>query len=156
MRMLKETSQKMSRRDTIAFLDVLAAEGFPGSIGPVGYCMGGGRALAAAAIHADRVKAAASIHGGDLATDAPDSPHLLAGQIKGRVYVGVAEMDSYFPPEQSGRLALALRTAGVDYIIETYAGMYHCWTMSDFSIYNEAGAERHWNRLLTFFGEALV
>ncbi|HLZ64766.1 MAG TPA: dienelactone hydrolase family protein [Aliidongia sp.] len=156
MRMLGATTQEMSRRDTGAFIDFLAAEGFADSIGAVGYCMGGSRALAAAASHADRVKAAASFHGGDLASDAPDSPHLLASRIKGRVYVGVAETDSYFPPEQSGRLALALRSAGVDHIIETYAGTHHGWTMSDFGIYDEAGAERHWKRLLTFFDETLT
>ena len=50
----------------------------PGPVGTLGYCMGGGYALLAAGTFPDRVAAAASFHGGSLATDRPDSPHLLA------------------------------------------------------------------------------
>jgi carboxymethylenebutenolidase len=155
MKMVGETSQAMTREDTAAFLDTLAAEGATTPIGVVGYCMGGGRALTAAASYPDRIKAAASFHGGNLAGDKEDSPHLLANQIEGRVYVGVAEVDNSFPPLQSGRLAEALRTAGVDHIIENYVGMAHGWTVPDHSVFNAVGAERHWKRLLTLFSETL-
>ena len=117
--------------------------------------MGGGRALNAAAAHPDRIAAAASIHGGNLASDAADSPRANASHIKARVYVGTAGVDRSFPPEQSARLAEALRTAEVDHIIENYVGMQHGWAVPDHSVYDEAGAERHWKRLTTFFGETL-
>ena len=117
--------------------------------------MGGGRALNAAAAYPDRIVAAASIHGGNLASDAPDSPHANAASIKARVYVGTAGVDRSFPPEQSARLAEALRTAEIDHIIENYVGMQHGWAVPDHSVYDEAGAERHWKRLTTFFGETL-
>ncbi|KGM35151.1 dienelactone hydrolase family protein [Inquilinus limosus] len=156
MTMLRETSQEMTRRDTAAFIDALDAEKVAGPIGAVGYCMGGARALTAAAAYADRIGAAASFHGGGLASEAADSPHLLAEKIKGRVYVGVAGVDNSFPPEQSARLAEALRRAEVDHIIENYVGMAHGWAVPDHSVYNETGAERHWKRLLTFFAEALA
>jgi len=156
MTMLRETSQEMTKRDTAAFLAALDAETVEGPIGVVGYCMGGGRALTAAAAYPDRIGAAASFHGGNLASDAPDSPHLLADRIKGRVYVGCAGVDTSFPPEQSARLAEALRRAEVDHIIENYVGMAHGWAVPDHTVYDEAGAERHWTRLLTFFAEALA
>ena len=89
--------------------------------------MGGGRALNAAAAFGERVAAAASFHGGNLASDAPDSPHRQRRQIKARVYVGVAGVDRSFPPEQSARLAEALRTAEIDHMIENYVGMQHGW-----------------------------
>jgi carboxymethylenebutenolidase len=155
MGMLKATTQEMTKRDTQAFLQVLGNSGASGPIGTVGYCMGGARALTAAAAYPDRVVAAASFHGGQLAGDAPDSPHRLAGQIRARVYVGSAGEDNSFPPEQSGRLAQALREGGVDYIIENYVGMAHGWAVPDHHVYNEQGAERHWKRLLTFFEETL-
>ncbi|MET0430622.1 MAG: dienelactone hydrolase family protein [Microvirga sp.] len=155
LHMLRTTTQEMTRRDTGAFLDTLAAEGVTGPIGAVGYCMGGGRALTAAATYADRIAAAASFHGGHLASDAPDSPHRQAASIKGRVYVGVAGVDGSFPPEQSARLAEALRSAEIDHVIENYAGKGHGWTVPDLGAYDEAGAERHWKRLLEFFGETL-
>jgi carboxymethylenebutenolidase len=157
MTMLRGTTQAMTRQDTAAFLDVLDAEKVSGPIGAVGYCMGGGRALTAAATYPERIAAAASFHGGNLASDSDDSPHRLAGQIKARVYVGTAGVDGSFPPEQSARLAEALRIAGVDHMIENYVGMQHGWTVPDRDgVYDETGAERHWKRLLTLFEETLV
>ena len=43
----------------------------------------------------------------------------------------------------------------IENIIENYVGMQHGWTVPDHGIYDEAGAERHWKRLTTFFGETL-
>jgi len=155
MALISGTTQEMTWRDTASFLDALVANGVDGPIGTVGYCMGGGRALNAAAAHPGRIAAAASIHGGNLAADSPDSPHARASDIKARVYVGTAGVDRSFPPEQSARLAEALRSAQIDHIIENYVGMQHGWAVPDHSVYNEAGAERHWKRLTTFFGETL-
>ncbi|TGQ69431.1 dienelactone hydrolase family protein [Mesorhizobium sp. M00.F.Ca.ET.186.01.1.1] len=150
------TTQEMTIGDTSAFLRALVAEGVTGPIGVVGYCMGGARALNAAATYPDRIKAAASFHGGNLARDAADSPHRKAASIKARVYVGMAGIDRSFPPEQSTRLAEALRTAEVDHVLENYAGMAHGWCVPDHSVYDEAGAERHWKRLTTLFAETLT
>jgi carboxymethylenebutenolidase len=155
LKIMHGTTQEMTKQDTAAFLDTLTAEGVAGRVGAVGYCMGGARALTALASHPDRIAAAASFHGGNLASDADDSPHRLAGQIKGRVYVGAAGVDNSFPPEQSTRLEEAFRTAQVDHIIENYIGMAHGWTVPDHNVYDEAGAARHWKRLLTFFEETL-
>lgn len=154
-RMMAETTQAMTQADTGAFLDALAAHGAAGPAGTVGYCMGGARALNAAAAHPDRIAAAASIHGGNLASDAPDSPHRQAEKIKARVYVGCAGVDKSFSPEQSARLAQALREAEIDHAIENYVGVEHGWAVPDHRVYDEAGAERHWARLKTFFGETL-
>lgn len=142
--------------DTAAYLDAFDAAGVTGPVGTVGYCMGGAYALTAAAAHADRVVAAASLHGGGLASEAEDSPHLRANEIRGRVYVGTAEEDRSFPPEQSARLAQALREAGVDHVIENYRGCSHGWCVPDHGVYDRAGAERHWQRMAVFFGETLV
>ena len=142
-------------RDSGAFLDALAKHGATGPVGAVGYCMGGARALNAAAAYPDRIRAAASFHGGNLAGDNADSPHRRAAEVKAKVYVGTAGVDRSFPPEQSARLAEALRVAEVDYVIENYVGMGHGWCVPDHSVYDDKGAERHWKRLETFFGEAL-
>jgi carboxymethylenebutenolidase len=155
MGMVRGTTQEMTRRDSAAFLAALADAGATGKIGVVGYCMGGGRAIAAAAAYPDRIAAAASFHGGNLAGDAPDSPHRQVATIKGRVYVGSAGVDNSFPPEQSARLAEALRSAEIDHIIENYVGMAHGWAVPDHGVYDARGAERHWKRLITLFEETL-
>src|SRR5690606_30930840 len=117
--------------------------------------MGGGRAINSAAAYPDRLAAAASFHDGNLAGDVDDSPHRSAGRIRGRVYVGVAGVDRSFSPEQSARLAQALREAEVDHLIENYVGKAHGWAVPDHGVYDEAGAERHWKRLITLFSETL-
>jgi carboxymethylenebutenolidase len=154
-KMIAGTTQEMTIRDSEAFLDALSANGATGPVGAVGYCMGGGRALNAAATYPDRIVAAASFHGGNLASDAPDSPANRAGAIKARVYVGCAGVDNSFPPEQSARLAGALRTAEVDHVIENYVGVKHGWCVPDHGVYDEKAAERHWKRLTEFFAETL-
>lgn len=154
--LLSGTTQAMTQADTGAFLDAMAAGGVSGPIGAVGYCMGGARALNAAAAYPERIRAAASFHGSNLASDAKDSPYHNAARIKARVYVGSAGIDKSFPPEQSARLAEALRAAEVDHMIENYVGMAHGWCVPDHGVYDEAGAERHWKRLTGFFAETLV
>ena len=155
LQLIRDTTQDMTRRDGRAFLATLDNAGATGPVGVVGYCMGGSRALHAAAAFPDRIRAAASFHGGGLASDAPDSPHTVATDIKARVYVGCAGVDGSFPPEQSARLAESLRRAEVDYAIENYTGMNHGWTIPDHSAFDAVGAERHWKRVLTWFGETL-
>jgi carboxymethylenebutenolidase len=138
--------------DTQAFLDHLAAqpEVKPGGIGTTGYCMGGMMSLTAAGTYPDRIVATASYHGGRLATDAPDSPHLLAPKIKSRVYIAGAIDDQSFPDDMKARLEDALTKAGVDHTIETYQAK-HGWVFRDTPVYDAAANERHWRSLLTLF-----
>jgi len=123
----------------------------PGAIGTVGYCMGGGYALRAAGVFPTRVAAAASFHGGSLATDRPDSPHQLAADMRARLYVGVAGIDPGFTEEQRQRLDAALRAAGVRYEIEVYEGAQHGFAVHNHRVYDGAASERHWERLLGLF-----
>src|SRR6202163_3636953 len=142
--------------DTRAFLDYLAAQHDvkPGGIGTTGYCMGGLMSLTAAGTYPDRIVAMASYHGGRLATDAPDSPHLLAPKIKARVYVAGAIEDPSFPDDMKARLEEALTNAGVDHEIETYQAK-HGWVFRDTPVYDAAAAERHWRTMLALFDAKL-
>ena len=149
------TTQAMTQADTAAFIEALTSQGVSGPIGTAGYCMGGARAINAAAAYPQRIAAAASFHGGNLANDAPDSPQKNAAKIKARVYVGCAGVDGSFPPDQSAKLAEAFRTAEIDHAIENYVGMAHGWCVPDHNAYDEKGAERHFARLKTLFAETL-
>jgi carboxymethylenebutenolidase len=142
--------------DTGAFLDYLAAQPDvqPGGIGTTGYCMGGLMSLTAAGTYPDRILATASYHGGRLATDAPDSPHLLAPKIKSRVYIAGAIEDQSFPDAMKERLEQALTAAGVDHKIETYQAR-HGWVLRDTPVYDAAACERHWQTLLSLFAATL-
>jgi carboxymethylenebutenolidase len=142
--------------DTGAFLDYLAAEpdAKAARIGTTGYCMGGLMSLTAAGTYPDRIVAAASYHGGRLATDAPDSPHRLAPNMKARVYVAAAIEDASFPDDMKDRLGHALTSAGVDHCIETYPAK-HGWVFRDTPVYDAAAGERHWQTMLALFNEVL-
>jgi carboxymethylenebutenolidase len=142
--------------DTKYYLDYLGGQRDvkKGGIGTTGYCMGGLMSLTAAGTYPDRVVAAASYHGGRLATDAPDSPHRLAPKMKARVYVAGAIEDQSFPDDMKARLEQALTDAGVDHTIETYPAR-HGWVLRDTPVYDAAAAERHWTTLLALFGAML-
>ncbi len=147
---MASTDVERSTRDTGAFLDWLAKQPAvkPGPVGVTGYCMGAGHALRAAGNFPDRVAAVGGFHGSRLATDAPDSPHLLAPKIKAKVYIAGGDEDAGFPPEQAERLAKALTDAGVENEVTIYPGARHGYAPPDMPVYNREASERHWTELL--------
>ncbi len=148
------TSNLMS--DTRAFLDYLKSQPsvVTGGLGTTGYCFGGFLSLTAAGTYPDEIVAAASFHGGRLATDSPESPHLLAPKMKARVYVAGATEDALFPDDMKARLEDALTSAGVDHVIETYPAR-HGWVLRDTAVYDPVCRDRHWYALLDLFGATL-
>ena len=108
--LMATTGNDKAAADTEAFLAYLDTRGDVGGrgIGAVGFCMGGGMALASAGTYPDRFAAAASFHGGNLATDAPTSPHLLAPTLKAEIHIGAAENDGSYPPTMAERLERSL------------------------------------------------
>jgi carboxymethylenebutenolidase len=124
-------------------------------IGTVGFCMGGGMALTAAAYYPNRIGAAASFHGGNLATDLPTSPHLLLDKIKAELYIAIADNDHSYPPEMAERFDAALKAAGVIYKSEFYAGKMHGWMKPDMPVYDAEAAEKGWSELFALYGRTL-
>jgi carboxymethylenebutenolidase len=142
-------------RDTESYVATLRSAAPTGTIGCLGYCMGGGFALTAAATYPEIVAAAASIHGANVATDRPDSPHRLADRIQGRVYAAVAEIDPWLAPGETARLREALVSARVAHRIEIFPGAQHGFAVDDLPVYERAAAERHWHDVENLFGETL-
>lgn len=155
--LIQSIDQAKVMSDTGALLAVLdgVPEASTSRVGTVGYCMGGGYALGAAGTFPDRVAAAASFHGGRLAPEAPDSPHLQAGRMKAAVYIGVAAIDPMFSAEERERLRQALTDAGLDFTLEVYPEVRHGFTVTGHPVYDEAGSERHWRELLDLFARTL-
>ncbi|MFY0578381.1 dienelactone hydrolase family protein [Cystobacter fuscus] len=145
------------KTDTAAQLDFLSAQPqVKGSrVGVVGYCMGGAIAVRVMADFPDRIAAAASYHGGRLATDEPSSPHLLASKLKGEVYFGHADQDFFMPAEAISRLEAALKSAGVKHQSELYVGARHGFAVEGSPVYDKDASERHWQTLLALFGRTL-
>lgn len=157
MSLIHSITPEMMAADAAAFFDNLGSrpEVRGNSFGVCGYCMGGRTSLVVAGRVPDRVAAAASFHGGGLATDGPDSPHLLAEQIQAAVYVGGAKNDGSFTKQQAAILEDALTAAGVEHTIETYAGE-HGFAVPDNPPYNADAAERHWAAMRDLFAAKLA
>ncbi len=150
MPLMRDLTNERAMRDAGAYLRWLA-ESPAVADGPValtGYCMGARLSLLTAGTHPERVAAAAGFHGGRLATDTPDSPHLVADRITAELYFGHADQDPSLPPEQIERLEEALTEAGVRHRCEVYTGAPHGFTQKDTASYHQEGEERHWAALL--------
>jgi carboxymethylenebutenolidase len=143
--------------DAGAFIEYLASRPDVAGdrFGATGYCLGGNAALTAAGAFPDRFAAVASFHGGGLASDHPDSPHLFVKDITGRVYVAGAVEDAFFTDEQKARLETALTESGVDHLVEIYAGALHGFAVRDMPVFNAAAAEHHWTALSGLFHDTL-
>jgi len=125
-------------------------------IGTTGYCMTGSYTMRLAAAMPDRIGAGGSFHGGGLATDKEDSPHLLVPQMKAGFLIAIAENDDERDPQAKVLLREAYDAAGVEAEIEVYQGTLHGWCPPDSAVYNEAQAERAWSRLLDLFERELA
>ncbi len=123
-------------------------------VGTTGYCMGGGLSLTAATQHPDRIAAAASFHGGHLASEAPDSPPPNRRADHRSGVCGCRRDDEWFPPEEAKLLEDALTDAGVDHMIETYRAL-HGFAVPDNPTYDRDAATRHWRALGDLFSATL-
>lgn len=119
----------------------------PGPIGTVGYCMGARLAVRTAALHPEVVAACGGFHGGGLATDEPDSPHLGLGTATAQFVFGHADHDGSMGPDAVARLGAALEAAGLKSSNEVYAGAAHGYSMADTSAFHEEATERHFREL---------
>jgi carboxymethylenebutenolidase len=147
-----------TRTDTQAllqFADALpAADGT--RVGAVGYCMSGPFVMWAAAAFPERLACIAAIHGANMVTDRPDSPHRMAPMIRCESYFACAEHDRWAPPEHIATLEAALREAGTPHRIEWYPGTEHGFVFPQRAgIYQRDAAERHWERLFALFARRL-
>ncbi|MFC9913192.1 dienelactone hydrolase family protein [Streptomyces sp. NPDC059862] len=149
-RAVQSLTPEAAMRDAGAYLRWLAdrPEAADGPVAVTGYCLGARLALLTAGTYPEHVAAAAGFHGAQLATEAPDSPHLVADRITAELYFGHADEDPSMPPEQIQRLEDALTAAGVRHRCEVYPGAPHGFTQADTASYHAEGDKRHWAALL--------
>jgi carboxymethylenebutenolidase len=153
---LNATTHVTDARAFVSWLDQQDAVDTSRKIGTTGYCMGGPMVMRTAATVPDRVGAAATFHGGGLASDAENSPHLLIPGMQASFLIAIAANDDQNDPEAKNTLRQSFDAAGLSAEIEVYAGAQHGWCALDSAVYNEAQAERAWSRLLVLFESALA
>ena len=112
-----------------------------------GYCMGARLAVRTATAHPDVVAACGGFHGGGLATDAADSPHLGSGNARARFVFGHADHDRAWIRTPSPAWARPCDAAGLRPSNEIYAGAPHGYSMADTSMFHAEATERHFPEL---------
>lgn len=153
--MIAALSPEATVRDArafVAWLDQSDAVDPRRGIGTSGYCMGGPFTVRTAWAAPQRVRAAASFHGGGLVTDKPDSPHRLLGETRASYLIAIARNDDARAPAEKEALRAAAQAAGRPAEIAVYAAD-HGWCTLDAPVYDQAEAERAWARMLALFAQ---
>jgi carboxymethylenebutenolidase len=139
----------------LAFLDAQSEVDGTHKLGVTGYCMGGPMTILTAATAPDRVGAVGSFHGGGVATDQADSPHLLIPDTAAAYLFAIADNDDARDPQAKTLLSQILKDRPQFHEVEVYEGAMHGWCPPDGRAYNEVQAERAWSRMLAMFKASL-
>jgi carboxymethylenebutenolidase len=100
-----------------------------GGVGAIGFCMGGRYVMGAAGSYPEHFVASASLHGTTLISDRDDSPHLLAGNLRGEFYCGFAEHDSHAPLAMVEELETLLKPCQVRYRFTVHPDAEHGYSL---------------------------
>jgi carboxymethylenebutenolidase len=155
MAALNATTHVTDAKAFVAWLDTQPSVAKNRKMGTTGYCMGGPMVMRTAAALPGRIGAVGSFHGGGLVTDKPDSPHLLAPQIKAQLLVAIAENADMREPNSKDVLKKAFADAKLSAEIEVYKAQ-HGWCPPDSQVYDKELSEKAWSRLLATFNKALA
>lgn len=154
MASLDRATTECDTRALLRFVDAHPrADG--GRIGALGYCMSGPFVIWAAAAFPDRLRCIAVIHGANLVTERPDSPHRVAATLRCESYFACAERDRFAAPADIAQLHASLAASGAPFRIEWYPGAEHAFVFPSRDAYRADAAERHWERLFELFARRL-
>lgn len=154
---MQSLTNQLVMDDTKGMLDFLDASPLaaPGPRGCIGYCMSGQYVVSAAGTYPQAFAASASLYGVGIVTDKPDSPHLLAPHIKGELYLGFAETDSYVPDNVIPDLKAALDASKVSYRLDIWPGTEHGFCFPQRAAYAEKAAEDVWKLVFDLYRRRL-
>jgi carboxymethylenebutenolidase len=76
--------------------------------------------------------------------------------MKAHYLIAIAENDDQKQPDAKNALREAFAKAHLPAEIEVYKGTMHGWCPPDSQVYNQAQAEKAWDRLLVLFKGALA
>jgi carboxymethylenebutenolidase len=152
---MNQTSNTMIIEDTYFLLAYLDQRVQNKKVGIVGYCMSGRFVVSCGAKYANQIKAIASFYGVDIITDQPDSPHLLAKEIKGEIYLAFAEKDIWVSSDHLAKIKNIFSNVPATATFKIYTGTNHGFAFPNRSTYVKSAAEKHWNELIKLFDRNL-
>ena len=158
MELVQSLSDDKVLRDAEALLEHAQGDGEAQSssaAGVMGFCMGGRISVVVAQGLGARIGAAASIHPGNLASDADDSPHHHLDRVAAELYLAIADQDQWCTPEQVSLMEKALVEQKVNHEIEWHTGALHGFGVPGGDTYHKQASERVWERILALFARRL-
>jgi carboxymethylenebutenolidase len=143
------TTVEMSIADTGAILAYARSNGVR-RLGTVGHCMGARHALGALATYPEMIGAAASLHGGRMVWNGPNSPHLYIVRAQGPIYLAFAADDPTCPDAHKALFEETARQARVPVETENFLAA-HGWTFPERWCYDPVAAEQVWTKVMRLF-----
>ena len=126
-----------------------------GSVGVIGFCMGGRLTYLAAAHHAKDVKCAVPYYGGGIPMGNP-SPLSRTKEIKCPMYLFFGAKDQLIPKEHVDQIKAELTANKVPFQLEVYPDAGHGFFCDDRAMsYNEGAAKDAWDKTKAFFAQHL-
>lgn len=126
-----------------------------GSVGVIGFCMGGRLTYLAAAHHANDVKCAVPYYGGGIPMGNP-SPLSRTKEIKCPMYLFFGAKDQLIPKDHVDQIKAELTANKVPFQLEVYPDAGHGFFCDDRAMsYNEGAAKNAWEKTKAFFAQHL-
>jgi carboxymethylenebutenolidase len=155
---MRSLSNALILSDTDALLEAAKAEPLAasGPKGCIGYCMSGQYVMSVAGTFTEDFRAAISCYGVGIVSDKPDTPHRLAGQVKGEIFFAFAEDDEYVSDDVIPKLSQAFEVASAIHEIKTYPRTQHGFCFPERGApYHKEAAEDVWRRTFEIFDRQL-
>jgi carboxymethylenebutenolidase len=125
-----------------------------GSLGVIGFCMGGRLTYLAAAHHSKDVKCAVPFYGGGISMGNP-SPLSRTGEIKCPMYLFFGAKDQLIPMDQVNQIKAELTAKKIPSQMAVYPEPGHGFFCDDRGSYHEASAKDAWEKTKSFFAQHL-
>lgn len=148
-RLMMNLQLEQAAKDMSGAVDFVLRHASTQSVGVVGFCMGGGLALALAAQRPDAIKAAAPFYG------LPRNTDLNWEGLTARIQGHYAELDQGIPLDGVRALEHQLKALGKDVDILVYEGANHAFFNDTSKAYHPEAAKLAWERVVKFLRESL-
>lgn len=126
-----------------------------GSVGVIGFCMGGRLTYLAAAHHANDITCAVPYYGGGIPMGNP-SPLSRTKEIKCPMYLFFGAKDQLIPKDHVDQIKADLTANRVPFQLEVYPDAGHGFFCDDRAMsYNEGAAKNAWEKTKAFFAQHL-
>ena len=125
-------------------------------VGCAGFCLGARAVFRTMMRLPEQFVAGAMWHPSFLVDDQPDSPHLAASELPGRLYAGFGEDDTLMSVDLMRPFIDAVSTLTDRVTVDILPGAGHGYTWPDDPVhYHHDSAERAWTATLDLFASAL-